>query len=96
MEDINNVSKNDLEKGLLQQKKSDSINKIYNEVSNDILRISLANIKFHWLLVILAVFITFLSGFLNEVSFFENLRRCFYAGSIFWVVAEFIDYILKK
>ena len=52
-------------------------------------------VKIHWFMVFFVVLLVFLIGFLNEVSISENLTRCFYAGSIFWIFAEIIDYILN-
>jgi len=68
----------------------------YEQVGRFINESNRQKIKIHWLIVVLAVLLTLLTGFINEVSLFENLNRCFYAGSIFWIVAEIIDYIIKN
>jgi len=52
--------------------------------------------KVHWLLVPLAVFIAFTASYFNDVALFEALKRSFYAGAAFWVLAEILDFLLKK
>lgn len=65
----------------------------YDQVEKETTR---PKIRIHWFIVVLALLLTFLLGFINEVSLFENLKRCFYVGSIFWIIVEIIDYILKS
>ena len=68
----------------------------YKHIDDYINKDSRQRIKIHWFLVVLAVLITFVLGYVNDVSLFENLNRCFYAASAFWVAAEVIDFILKN
>ncbi|GEM_PF-5153595 len=96
MENIENYKDDSDSKKLAKQENYSKLYEIYKDIEKDNINLSIQKFKLHWLLIVLAIFITFLLGFLNEVTFFENLNRCFYAGSIFWLIAEIIDYILKN
>ncbi|MDD5659069.1 MAG: hypothetical protein PHR39_03525 [Actinomycetota bacterium] len=90
----NKDSKN--EKALAKQNEALSNVNIYEQTEKYINEIGKQKIKIHWLIVMIAIMLTFLLSFMNEVSLFENLNRCFYSGCIFWIIAEIIDYILKN
>lgn len=40
--------------------------------------------------------LTGMASYVNDVELFEALKRSFYAGAAFWVLAEILDYLLKK
>jgi len=56
----------------------------------------LSGLKIHYLIIIFAIVITIVFSLHNQVSVTEALKRGFYAGAAFWVIAEIIDYILCR
>lgn len=79
----------------LTEKENTSDSENLDEIEKYIKEARLQKIKIHWIIVVLAILLTLAMGFINEVSLFESLKRCFYAGSIFWIIAEIIDHIIK-
>jgi len=47
-------------------------------------------------LVLAAVLLVGIISYSNQVSIYESMRRSFYAGAVFWVIAEIIDYLIRK
>ncbi|MDD3777163.1 MAG: hypothetical protein PHN32_06110 [Actinomycetota bacterium] len=52
--------------------------------------------RLHWVLVLAAVLLVGIISYSNQVSIYESMRRSFYAGAVFWVIAEIIDYLIRK
>jgi hypothetical protein len=93
MENFDNQNQNN--KNPVEKSKGNALVDIYKQIEKHTDETLKQKIKIHWFLVIFAILLTFLFGFINEVPLFDNLERCFYVGAIFWIIAEVIDYILK-
>ncbi|MBN2072691.1 MAG: hypothetical protein JW770_01930 [Actinobacteria bacterium] len=56
---------------------------------------SLTGIRVHWLLVVIAALLAFFLSMANNVTINEALSRSLYAGAVFWILAEIIDYVFS-
>lgn len=71
-------------------------NNMQNREENKDDKYGAEGLRIHWILVVVAIFLTFLLSYVNQVSLFESLRRSFYAGAAFWFISEIMDYFFKR
>lgn len=57
---------------------------------------NLADIRIHWFLVAIAAVLAVFIGLANNLIISDALKRGLYAGAMFWVLAEIIDYVFSR